>query len=311
MRITGHFACKNRKQHMVRLKFSIALSYQFTEPGADFIFNIHAAQTAHQVVVQESLRLSQPLEQRRYTDSVTHTRFLRLKAPTGPLTVNYAATVDLNPYAALPEQLCEVRVADLPGEVLPYIYPSRYCQSDRLIQFASKEFGHLWHGYSRVQAISNWVNERITFRSNSSNGNTTAVDTLVDEVGVCRDFAHLMVAMCRALNIPARFATGIDFGASPELGPPDFHAYVEVYLGSRWYIFDPSGVAIPMGFLRFGTGRDAADAAFATIFGTVVGAAPVIAIEAIANGQGVLTVPQHVAYALSTDDQESAVTPPG
>ena len=154
-----------------------------------------------------------------------------------------------------------------------------------------------------MQAIRDWVQNRVTFRSNSSTGNTTAVDTLVEEVGVCRDFAHLMIALCRAVNIPARFATGIDYGADPILGPPDFHAYVEVYLGDRWFIFDPSGVAIPMGFVRFGTGRDAADAAFATIFGGVVGAAPVIQIEAVPNGQGVLVMPQHVTHGLSTDSQ--------
>jgi transglutaminase-like putative cysteine protease len=294
---------------MVRLRFSIALNYQITEPGADFIFSILAAQTAHQFVVEESLLISQPVERRLFTDPITHTRFLRVKAAVGPLTVSYAATVDLDAYTAQPELLREIPVADLPGEVLPYIYPSRYCQSDRLIQFATKEFGHLWQGYSRVQAICNWVTNRVTFRSNSSNGNTTAVDTLVDEVGVCRDFAHLMIALCRAVNIPARFATGIDFGASPDLGPTDFHAYVEVYLDNRWYIFDPSGVAIPMGFLRFGTGRDAADAAFATIFGAVVGAAPVITIEAIPNGQGLLVVPQHVPHALSTDGQGAGNTP--
>jgi len=161
----------------------------------------------------------------------------------------------------------------------------------------------LWQGYSRVLAIRDWVMNRVTFQSNTSNGNTTAVDTLVEEVGVCRDFAHLMIALCRAVNIPARFATGIDYGAAPALGPTDFHAYVEVYVGDRWFLFDPSGVAIPMGFLRFGTGRDAADAAFATIFGGVVGSAPIIQIEAIPNAQGLLKLPQHVPYGLSTDGQ--------
>jgi transglutaminase-like putative cysteine protease len=123
----------------------------------------------------------------------------------------------------------------------------------------------------------------------------------MEEVGVCRDFAHLMSALCHAVNIPARFATGIDFGAAPALGPTDFHAYVEVYLGARWYVFDASGVAIPMGFVRFGTGRDAADTAFATIVGGVQGTAPIMRIEPIANGQGDLVVPTHVTYALSTD----------
>ena len=288
---------------MVRLKFSIALQYDIDAPGSDFIFNIHAAQTAHQIVVSETLGISQPLVPNLYTDPVTHTRYLRLKAFAGPLTVRYDATVDLDHYFAQPQQIAEVAVANLPGEVLPYLYPSRYCQSDRLHRLAVKEFGHLWQGYSRVQAIRDWVMNRVTFRSNSSTGNTTAVDTLVEEVGVCRDFTHLMIALCRAINIPARFATGIDYGADPALGPTDFHAYVEVYLGDRWYIFDASGVAIPMGFVRFGTGRDAADSAFATIFGGVRGAAPVVQIAAIPNAQGVLVLPQHVAQALSTDGQ--------
>ncbi len=288
---------------MVRLKFSIELNYEIDQPGCDFIFNVHAAQTAHQSVVTESLYISQPLLPNLYTDPVTHTRFLRLKAYGGPLMVRYNATVDIDHYTAQPDQLGEVAVANLPGQVLPYIYPSRYCQSDRLHRFAVKEFGHLWQGYRRVQAIHQWVTSHVRFLPNSSNGNTTAVDTLVEQVGVCRDFAHLMIALCRAVNIPARFATGIDYGADPVLGPTDFHAYVEVYVGDRWYIFDASGVAIPMGFVRFGTGRDAADSAFATMFGGVRGAAPVIQIEPVPNAQGVLVVPQHVPYALSTDGQ--------
>ena len=288
---------------MVRLQFSIELNYNIDSYGCDFIFSIHAAKTAHQIVVSESLSLSQNLPQNTYMDPVTHTRYLRLKAFAGPLTVRYDAVVDLDHFSAQPAELGELPIADLPGEVLPYIYPSRYCQSDRLHRLAVKEFGHLPHGYARVQAIRDWVTNRVTFSSNSSTGNTSAVDTLVEEVGVCRDFAHLMIALCRALNIPARFTTGIDYGADPQLGPTDFHAYVEVFLGNRWFIFDASGVAVPMGFVRFGTGRDAADAAFATIFGGVVGMAPVIRIEAIPNAAGVLVMPEHVPYALSTDGQ--------
>ena len=286
---------------MVRLQFSIELNYDIAPPGSDFIFSIHAAQTQAQTVVSEALRISQALTQNLYTDAVTHTRYLRLHAMAGSLNLRYDATVDLDHFTALPGQIGEVSIANLPGSVLPYIYPSRYCQSDRLHRLAVKEFGHLPQGYSRVLAIRDWVQNRVSFKSNSSNGTTTAVDTLVEEIGVCRDFAHLMIALCRAVNIPARFATGIDFGADPILGPTDFHAYVEVYLGDRWYIFDASGVAIPMGFVRFGTGRDAADAAFATIFGGVVGTAPIMQIAAITNGQGELVVPVHVPYALSTD----------
>lgn len=285
---------------MVRLQFSIELNYDISDVACDFIFNVHAAQTAAQTVVSESLAMSQPVTSSLFTDDITNARFLRFKASHGPLLVRYDATVDLNHFTAEPSQIAEVAVADLPVSVLRYIYPSRYCQSDRLHRLAVKEFGHLWQGYSRVQAIRDWVLNHVTFKSNSSTGNTTAVDTLIEQVGVCRDFAHLMIALCRAVNIPARFATGIDYGADPVLGPTDFHAYVEVYLGDRWYLFDPSGVAIPMGFVRFGTGKDAAETAFATLFGGVQGSAPIITIQAIPDAHGNLVVPQHVPYALST-----------
>lgn len=286
---------------MISLKFSIELQYEIDPPGCDFILSIHAAQTAYQTVANESLTLTQDLPLHMYTDPITHTRFLRLKAMPGLLSVNYNACVNLNHYLAEPAQINETSIENLPGEVLPYIYPSRYCQSDRLQKLAMKEFGHIWQGYSRVQAIRYWVLNHVSFQSNSSTSTTTAVDTLIERVGVCRDFAHLMIALCRAVNIPSRFATGIDYGADPILGPTDFHAYVEVYLGDRWYIFDASGVAIPSGFLRLGTGRDAADSAFATIFGSVRGSAPIIHIEAIPNQDGVLNIPQHQSCAISTD----------
>jgi len=286
---------------MLRLHFSIALNYEVLQSGCDFIFDIHAAQTAHQAVVSESLSISQPLLTNLYTDSETHNRHLRLQAESGQLVVKYEAVVELAHHSAQPQDIAEVPIAQLPGQVLPYIYPSRYCESDRLHRLAVKEFGNLPRGYSRVRFICDWVQQRVTFRSNSSNGNTTALDTLIDETGVCRDSAHLMIALCRGVNIPARFVTGIDYGADPILGPTDFHAYVEAFLGGRWYLFDPSGTAIPMGFVRFATGRDAADCAFATMFGSVRGSAPIMTIQAIPNANGELVVPQHVSYALSTD----------
>ena len=290
---------------MLRLKFSVALNYEIPRGCCDFLFNIQAAQTRQQTLVSESLQISQGLTPSSFTDPLTHTRYLRLTASAGQLAIRYDATLDLHHECADPAQIAEVPVMYLPPAVLPYIWPSRYCESDRLYRLAVHEFGHLWQGYTRVQAICDWVRQRVTFQSNTSNGFTTAVDTLVESVGVCRDFAHLMIALCRALNIPARFATGIDYGADPALGPPDFHAYVEVYLGDRWYIFDPSGTAIPMGFIRFATGRDAADAAFATMIGGVVSSAPMIYMEAVPNAQGQCIVPQHVSYALSTDQLAS------
>ena len=286
---------------MIRLRLALELDYDIAEPGCDFIFNVHAAHTARQRVVEEVLTLSQDVQPRVETEPATRNRYLRVKALAGPLKLAYRATVDLSHHIADPAQIGEVPVARVPTEVLSYIYPSRYCQSDRLHRLAMREFGQQWQGYGRVQAIRDWVLQRTTFSSNTSNSNTSAIDTLLEATGVCRDFAHLMIALCRAINIPARFTTGIDYGADPALGPTDFHAYVEAYLGDRWYLFDPSGTAIPMGFVRLGTGRDAADVAFATIFGTVTSAAPRITIEAIAGADGRLVTPRHCTEALSTD----------
>lgn len=280
------------------------LQYDVLETGTDFIFNIQAARTRHQYVCSERLQISQAVLPWTYLDPVTHGRYLRLQAGAGPLRVSYDATVDISHHRVAPDQVGEVRVANMPGQVLPYLYPSRYCESDRLNAFAIQQFGQLPQGYCRVVAILEWVQQHVRFASNTSDSNTSAFDTLTSRQGVCRDFAHLMIALCRALNIPARFATGIDYGADPALGPQDFHAYVEAYLGQRWYLFDPSGTAIPMGFVRLATGRDAADAAFATIFGAVHSLAPLIKIDAVADDQGHLVVPQHCADALSTDAGE-------
>ena len=286
---------------MVRLELSTELGYEVDGPGADFIFNIQAAYTPRQIVVSESLTFNQNLASTVYTDPATQSRFLRLRAERGRFVLRYQAVVELVHFEARPEQLPELSSQALPGEVLPYLYPSRYCQSDRLLNLASQQFGHLPLGYSRATAICDWVQQHVSFQGNTSNSNTSALDTLIDRVGVCRDFAHLMIALCRASNLPARMASGMDYGADPILGPPDFHAYVEVFLGDRWYMFDPSGTAIPMGFVRFATGRDAADIAFATIYGSVIAAQPVISIRAVPNSQGQLIEPEHVGYALSTD----------
>ncbi|WP_088278453.1 transglutaminase family protein [Ideonella sp. A 288] len=286
---------------MIRIQLQIDLTYEVDAHGADFVFNVHAAHTPNQRVMDERLWLSQTLPTQVHLDPHTGNRHLRLRAMPGPLKLSYSATIDLMHHRADPVSIAEVPVHNLPFEALEYIYPSRYCQSDRLGKLAIGEFGALWQGYSRVVAIRDWVRQRVAFTSNSSNGTTSAVDTVIERVGVCRDFAHLMIALCRAVNIPARFATGTDYGADPALGPPDFHAYVEAYVGGRWYLFDPSGTAIPMGLVRFGTGRDAADVAFATIFGGVRAQAPVIRAVAVEDPARDMVLPFHTLEALSTD----------
>jgi transglutaminase-like putative cysteine protease len=285
----------------LRLRYEVELRYRVGSPDADFIFNIQAARTAQQRVVWESLEVLPALPLQEHCDFATAGRFLRVRAPVGELTVRYAAVVELQPVAVVPSAIVESWIPSLPGEVIPYLYPSRYCESDLLSSVAMSHFGKLWQGYERVEAISQWVNRHVEFASGSSSGATTATHTLASGRGVCRDFAHLMIALCRALNIPARFVTGLDYGADPALGPTDFHAYVEAYLGGRWYIFDPSGTAIPMGFIRLTSGRDAADCAYASMFGDVVPLARRLAIDAVGFDDGQPPrIPYRMANAIST-----------
>ncbi|MBL0395154.1 transglutaminase family protein [Ramlibacter monticola] len=285
----------------LRLRYEVELRYEVQASGADFIFNVQAARTPQQTVVEEGLFVSQHLPLQGYTEPATAGRFLRLRACTGELTLRYHATVDVTHRTDDPGGIAETWVPNLPGPVLPYLYPSRYCESDVLNAFAMREFGSLWQGYSRVQAICDWVQRHVAFVSGSSIGTTSAAQTLQQRQGVCRDFAHLMIALCRGVNIPARFTTGLDYGADPALGPTDFHAYVEAFLGGRWYMFDPSGTAIPMGFVRLTSGRDAADSAYASIFGNVLPTTQRMEIVALAGSDGVLREPVRTSQALSTD----------
>ncbi len=285
---------------MIRLTFDIELRYEIAEQPADFVFNIHAARTPWQTVVAEVLTIDPPHESVLQDDAALDNRYLRLHAGPGPVAVRYAATVDIDHHRQSPALLEEVPIARIPPQVLPFIYPSRYCEADRLRRFAGREFGHLRPGYWRVQAIHDWVRSRTVFTPGSTNSSSSAMDTLVEQAGVCRDFAHLMIALCRAINIPARFVSGIDYGAALHLGPPDFHAYVEVFLGDRWYLFDPTGITAPMGLMRIGTGRDAADVSLATMFGAVKSYPPVIRIAALDDAGRGFQLPQHSAQALST-----------
>lgn len=277
----------------------VALNYQIEVPGADFIFNIQSARSAQQSVVWEQLDIAPYVFSEESTDPLTGNRSLRLYAPGGPMQVTYQSTVDVRHHQQLPAEVQEVPVAYLPVGVLTYLYPSRYCQSDTLGALAMQHFGHLVRGHARVQAVVDWVQSNVVFTSNTSHSGTSALETLRDRVGVCRDFTHLAIALCRALNIPARFVTGFDYGADPALGPPDFHAYMEAYLGHRWYLFDPSGTAIPMGLIRIGTGRDAADVAFATIIGRMTSQPPVVQMWAEYGGGNGFDEPVRTPLALA------------
>ena len=264
---------------MVRLKISIALNYQAAERST-FFFNIQPCSRDGQTVLYESLSIEPFCPVYPYLDAQGN-RFLRMQGGPGPITVRTESLVQLEHEVGIAEDLHEHTAATLPSEVLRYVLPSRYCESDKLMSFAMSEFGHLAPGYSRVRAIADWVHREITFRPGTSNWTTSAADLLESRHGVCRDFAHLMIALCRALNIPARFCTGIDYGADPDLGPCDFHAYVEVWLGGRWWLVDPTDISPTTGLVRLGTGIDASDVAFATVFGNVTTNMPLVSVEAL------------------------------
>jgi transglutaminase-like putative cysteine protease len=285
---------------MIRFDLSIQLRYEALVT-TDFLFKIQPPNTRYQKVRWEQLNIVPAIPHAQDVDETFGNRCLRIRTEPGELTVNYDAIVDVEHHVDVPANIAEHPVQELPAAVLHYVLPSRYCPSDRMVNIAMREFGHMEPGYERIEAVRRWVTERTTFRVGSSHSGTCALDTFDSQVGVCRDFAHLMIAMCRALNVPARFATSIDYGADPALGPSDFHSYVEVYLDHRWYIFDPSAISPRMGLMRIATGRDASDVAFATIFGTVRSQAPLIRIDAEGDSMQQLVAPFRHDYALSTD----------
>ncbi|HSU43952.1 MAG TPA: transglutaminase family protein [Casimicrobiaceae bacterium] len=191
-------------------------------------------------------------------------------------------------------------LSDLPVEVLRFLRPSRYCQADEVQQLAWREFGALAPGYEQVDAVCRWVRSRVEFRVGTSTIATSALDTLEHGVGVCRDFVHATISLLRGLNYPARFVTGVDYGAPAALGPPDFHSYVEAWIGDRWWLFDPTGITPLTGLIRIGTGRDAADVAFATMFGNVRGGMPKVAFAALDDPDAGVSLPEPTTLAVST-----------
>lgn len=157
----------------------------------------------------------------------------------------------------------------LPPELLRYTLPSRYCDSDKLANFAWEKFGQVPHGWPRAQAISEWIHQNIEYRYCSGRSDLSAWDVLQRGFGVCRDFAHLAVALNRTFNLPARYVTGHlpDIGCVDADNHMDFHAYAEVFIGGHWFTTDPRFHAPRIGRLKIASGADAIDGAFSTIFG--------------------------------------------
>ena len=203
----------------------------------------------------------------RWTMPESGNRYLRVIAQPGDFRIRYEAKAALSPRLEDPASVVEIPAERLPFSVFTHLYPSRYCQSDKLERFAHRTFGDLPGGYQRVNAICNWIRDHVDYISGSSDALTSAFDTVTERAGVCRDFAHLAIALCRALGIPARYVSAYAW----RLSPPDFHAVIEAYLhgpaGPGWYLFDPTRMSAPDGLVRIGIGRDAAEVAFCTVYG--------------------------------------------
>jgi len=204
-----------------------------------------------------------------YTDPFGNT-CTRLEAPAGVMRVTADAIME-DSGAPEPAQWAatEYAVCDLPADTLQYLLASRYCETDLLSNDAWHLFGHLAPGWSRVQAICDYVNRNVTFGYPFARSTKTALETFRERQGVCRDLAHLAIAFCRCLNIPARYCTTYlgDIGVPAVDAPMDFAGCMEVFLGGAWHVFDPRNNARRIGRIIIARGRDAGDVAISTAFG--------------------------------------------
>ena len=247
----------------MRFRVSSDLNYHLDAP-ATFFFALKCIETGGQHIVQESLITDPQTPFDEFTLGTGMNRFTRIRTDrSGPFQVKYEAAVETQIKIVDSRSLQVNGPGRLDPDAVPLLFPSRYCQSDRLRQQAQDLFGHLTNTHDLAAGIRDWIYDHIAYRSGTSNEQSSAVDTLEQRQGVCRDFAHLGIAFCRAMNVPARYVTCYSY----QLNPPDFHACFEVFIDGLWYIFDATRLAPLNGLVRIATGRDAADAAVCTIFG--------------------------------------------
>lgn len=217
----------------------------------------------------DRLRTEPDLKPDHYIDSFGN-RCCRLVAPEGSIRLWNSTLIEDSGEPDLQNTGArEVPIEELPTETLRYLLGSRYCEVDLLSNTAVEVFAHVPPGWGRVQAICDWVHEKITFGYNFARSTKTALDVYTERVGVCRDFQHLAIAFCRCLNIPARYATGYlgDIGVPPAPYPMDFSAWFEAYLEDRWWAFDARHNEPRIGRILMAIGRDAGDVAITTSFG--------------------------------------------
>jgi transglutaminase-like putative cysteine protease len=253
----------------LQLQAGFDLVYSFPQPTPIIlVVNIHESRTGD-LVVPDELITEPPLPIAGYRDAFGN-RCNRVLAPAGRLRLTTDCVIrdsgqpDEMALAAGPNS-----VEDLPSDILVFLLGSRYCETDCLSQAAWQLFGQVAPGYARVQAICDYVHRHIAFNYQNARATRSAAEVFNERTGVCRDYAHLAIAFCRCMNIPARYCTGYlsDLGTLPPYGVGDFAAWFEVWIGGRWYTFDPRNNVPRVGRVLMARGRDACDVAIATTFG--------------------------------------------
>lgn len=245
----------------MKIRVRAELVYRF-DPPTDAIYKIHAARWPGQTILEERLVATPVQDFHEDVDPDFGARTLRARL-SGEVALIYEALVDNGRLMGLPPVATQQDWNDLPADVLTYLWPSRYCPSDQFGRFVERQFGGT-EGGERALAILDWISANIDYEHGVSDSETTAARTFIDRAGVCRDFTHLGITLCRASGIPARAVSAYAY----QLTPPDFHAVFEVWLSNGWWLVDPTRLAPIEGLVRIACGRDAADIAFLSTQGT-------------------------------------------
>jgi len=246
------------------MQLHIETRLDYAVPGtADVLLQIEAAMIPEQTVLRAHIDLppSDHFARVKGQSQIGDRIWLRTDSD---LRIRYEAEVEINRILADVDTLPATPPHLLPGETVDYLMASRFCPGDQFQAFVTSEFGGT-SGGARVGAIRDWIANTLTYTPGSSNPMTTAADTFHSHQGVCRDYAHLAIALVRASAIPARFASVYGLGVEPQ----DFHAVAEVFLDGAWHIVDPTGMADAASIAKIGVGRDAADVSFLTSYGAI------------------------------------------
>jgi transglutaminase-like putative cysteine protease len=247
----------------LKLNVQFRAELETTEPTPAFAMFEATAAPAVNIVHSASVMITTGVDSEPFKDFYGNP-CRRMMMPQGVLTVNYDAIVEPIAPILIAESDVDPEVLKIPSEVALYTLPSRYCPSDQMGRIAQDLFGNARPGFDRVNDICQWINERVLYSYGFSTLATTAYDTANQRIGVCRDFAHLGVAFCRALNIPARYVSGYCYGLKTQ----DLHAWFQAYIGGNWINFDATEIEPRQALAQIAIGRDAADCAWWTCFGT-------------------------------------------